>query len=139
MGNLNFNFGSKNQTTAAPTTAKADRPKADLWVNIGFPITYEDTKGETQTKFVSLPVGIPLDTIEALPVKGSSEEFRALQAARNDLLEQLIEAGKALQPGEELVIDELQIQLRRVNEDAVPIKAEDNPLAKKFSFGKKSA
>lgn len=137
MGNLNFNFGSKaQQATSAPAT-KTDRPKADLWINIGYHITYEKD-GEQVTKFVSLPVGIPLDTIEALPVKGSNEEWKALQAARNNLMEQLIGAGKELKPGEEMDIGELTIQLRRVNEEGETISPEANPLAKVLSFGKKA-
>lgn len=139
MGNLNFNFGSKAQqaTSAGSTVAKNDRPKADLWINIGYHISYEKD-GETVTKFVSLPVGIPLDTIEALPVKGSNEEWKALQAARNNLMDQLIGAGKELKPGEEMDIGELTIQLRRVNEEGEVISPEANPLAKVLSFGKKA-
>ncbi|MFP3681450.1 hypothetical protein SB725_30690, partial [Pseudomonas sp. SIMBA_041] len=72
------NNGKKNVGTEAP--------KAQFWLNIGFVAegTAKPEEGKDDV-FVSLPVGIPLDTMERLKTNSSNEEFAQLQAARNDL------------------------------------------------------
>lgn len=124
-----FQF-NKNTSAGNKGTDKESRPKALLWLNIGYPITVtavEDGKEIQVTKFVSLPVGIPLDTSDEVPEKGSTAEFRMMQAARNELLKKLIAKGMSLQPGEEADLGgKLTIQLRRVKEDAEPIPTNQN-------------
>lgn len=121
-----FTFG---QTNAASSTAKAEKPKAQFWLNIG----YVANEGTEDAKFISLPTGIPLDTQEALPTNSSNEDFRAMRCAQNDLLEQLIEYAQGLEPGEEGLIS-LQVQLRRVKAPAEDIKPDENKYARKLTF-----
>jgi len=108
-----------------------DKPKAKFWLNLGYTAQGED--GED--KFVSLPTGIPLDTQEPLDVKKiNNDDFRQLRSAQNNLLEELIAyAESTLQPGQETVI-QLQVQLRRVKEDAEPIPASENKYARNTVF-----
>lgn len=122
-----FTFGQSN--TAATSTAKADKPKAQFWLNIG----YVANEGSEDEKFISLPTGIPLDTQEPLPTNSSNADFRAMRCAQNDLLEQLIQYAQNLEPGEEGIIN-LQVQLRRVKAEAADIPADENKYARKLTF-----
>lgn len=124
-------FGKKS-TTAVPT---ADRAKNQFWLNIGYSVEVDVHENGVavgkETKFVSLPVGIPMDGMQALPVNSKSEEFAAFQTARNDLLEQLSQLVTGLKPGEDRLIN-LQVQARRISAEAAPIAAANNPFAKKL-------
>lgn len=113
----------------APAAAATDRPKAQYWLNVGMdsPVQTEDGSMD----FISLPVGIALDTMQELPVKSSNQIFNQFQAARNDLLKQLIEIGATLQPGESAEIA-LKVQLRRVAEAPAVPDASSNPFAVKL-------
>lgn len=122
-----FTFGKTN--TASNSAAKADKPKAQFWLNIG----YVANEGTEDAKFISLPTGIPLDTQEPLPTNSSNEDFRAMRSAQNDLLEQLVEFAQGLEPGAEGII-QLQVQLRRVKAPAEDIKPDENKYARKLTF-----
>lgn len=122
-----FTFGKTN--TASNSAAKADKPKSQFWLNIG----YVANEGTEDAKFISLPTGIPLDTQEPLPTNSSNEDFRAMRSAQNDLLAQLIEFAEGLEPGAEGII-QLQVQLRRVKAPAEDIKPDENKYARKLTF-----
>lgn len=128
-------FGNKNKN--GNVGSSDDRPKAQLWLNFGYQSDIADEDGKL--KFVSLPVGIPLDTTEPLATNSKSDEFRAFQSARNDLMTQLINVGKSLGPGEEKIIamgdSGLSVQIRRVSEEAAAVPTDQNQYAKKFNFG----
>jgi hypothetical protein len=115
MSVLDFANESTVRSTTA-NTAAAQRPKAKLWLNIGF---------EINGKFVNLPVGIPLDTMEPVQARGQNADWVAFQSARNAFLKKLQSAGDALQPGAEMSVNGLQVRIRHVaNELSVP--TEDN-------------
>ena len=100
---------------------EGDKPKRQRFKRypIGFfhvDIAEVQTAEGKENKFVSLPMGIPVDTQEELPTNQRSVEFAALQSARNNLLNQIMAAAKDLKPGEERNLN-LEIQLRRVNEE----------------------
>ena len=122
-----FTFGKTN--VASNSAAKADKPKAQFWLNVG----YVANEGTEDAKFISLPTGIPLDTQEPLPTNSSNEDFRAMRCAQNDLLAQLVEFAGGLEPGAEGVI-QLQVQLRRVKAPAEDIKPDENKYARKLTF-----
>lgn len=127
-----INFGNKtfgNQTVAA--TPAAERPKAEFWLNIGYTSDVEDNDGNKM--FVSLPQGLALDTQEPLKTNSRNSDFAQFQAARNDLLDKLIEHAQNLKPGESTIIN-LEIQLRRVNEEAAPVDATNNVFTKQLSL-----
>jgi hypothetical protein len=122
-------FGSKGGSKAAANEAPQ---KAKFWLNIGYEA--EDAGADGGPAFVSLPIGIPLDTQEKLKTNSSNKEFAQLQAARNDLLEQLIaHAKQELKPGEDMIIG-LQIQLRCVREEQEVSVGADNKFARKIAF-----
>lgn len=121
-----------NKANNSNTQSNADKPKAQFWLNVGYVADYQ-VDGEDHQKFISLAQGIPLDTIEPLPTNSSNVEFAAMQAARNDLLEQILAHAETLKPGEETALN-LTIHLRRVKDEAPTIDAADNPLIRKLTF-----
>lgn len=133
MAKIDFaqTFGNTKTTPAA----KQDRPKAEYWLNVGYDSGVLDDNGES--RFVSLAQGIPLDTIERLSTNGRNKEFAAFQAARNDLLDQVMSVAQQLEPGQSVVIDtetSLQIQIRRVSEDAAEIPVSENQFARQLKL-----
>jgi hypothetical protein len=112
--------GNKN----AAANSRSDRPKAQFWLNVGL---VKQVKGEEV--FLSLPVGIPLDTQDRLPETSSNKEFAQMQAARNNIMDQLLAYAQTMEAGDDVIID-LQVQLRRVKEtQEVSVKPEENPFA----------
>jgi hypothetical protein len=115
---------------------RKELPKAQTWLNVGYVV---GTPGEDDYRFVSLPVGIPLDTMEGLPIR-SDNDFGKFTAARNNLMQQLQERAAQLEPGDEALIglgndSGLVIQLRRVNGPVeAPATDESNPYARQL-FG----
>lgn len=117
--------------------AREDLPKAEFWVNIGYVVQApsKETEGEIESKFVSLPMGIPLDTMEPLTIGNSRNgDWVNFQSARNDLLKELQEEAKSLAPGGEVVVGgedgSLAIQIRRVNGAATIVAATENPYSR---------
>ena len=129
---MSLNFEHTFGKPQANNSSKDDRPKAQFWLNIGYPVTVKTESGEEQ-RFVSLPTGIPLDTQEPLATNSRNAEFAAFQAARNNLHEQIMAAAQALQPGEEKILN-LQIQLRRVNEESVAVDSSKNQFIKPLAL-----
>ncbi len=117
MGVLDF-AAQQNAPTARSRTARDDRPKAKVWLNIGY---------QAGDKFITLPVGLPIDTMEPVEVRGQNEDWIKQQNARNGLLEMLQQAGASLEAGEEKTVN-LTIQLRRTNEE-VQVATVDNEYA----------
>ena len=128
MGILDFDTAAKTNTAAASGTGRngrtqaQDRPAAKLWLNVGY-----DANG----RFVNLPVGIPVDTMELLPIRGQNEEWAQFQSARNQLLKAIQQAGDNLEPGAEVEV-KLTVKLRKVNEE-IEVKPEDNEFAADLS------
>ena len=136
-----FKFGGSNKAAAAATGQRTERPKAQFWLNIGYSIDVtvhvEGGNDEVQTRFVSLPMGMPLDTMEDVSTRSKNEGFAAFMSARNQLKADLLEACKALKPGEERIIggsEGLQIQVRRVEAEQAAIAPSENPFVRKLNF-----
>lgn len=126
---IDFKQFKQPTSKTSASSSKDERPKAEFWLNIGYPVDVETSEG-TEARFVSLPVGIPVDTMEKLSVKSSNEEFSALQSARNDLLDQIMEAAQKLNSGEEVTLN-LELRLRRINADKPAISPENNPFVRR--------
>lgn len=127
-----LDFRKPTLTAAKTSTAKEDRPKAEFWLNVGYSVDVETDEGVEQ-RFISLPMGLPLDQQEKLSTNSSNDMFAAMQSARNDLLEQLMEAASKLSPGEDTIVN-LQVQVRRVQGERVAIPAGQNPFVRKLSL-----
>ena len=130
---INFNrpFGSNTANAAgtlnaAPATPA--KPKATIWLNAGYTTTVV-VDGVQEERFVNLPMGMPVDTMELLPTNSRNQEFAQFRMAQNDLLNQIMELGKSMAPGEAKTIN-LELQLRRVNDDVAPVASGNNPFAR---------
>jgi hypothetical protein len=127
-------FGAQSQGTSndKSTGSRSDQPKAKLWLNIGYMAEGAGENGED--RFVSLPVGIPVDTQEKVATNSRNQNYADFMAARNDLLDQIMGVAETLAPGEDRILN-LQIQLRRVAEERQNIGVvEGNAFAKKLEL-----
>lgn len=126
-----FGTNAKNQPNQTQ-----ELKKAQFWLNIGYGVEVDvrDDEGnvETEQRFVSLPMGIPLDTMEHLKMTKNTE-FNQLQSARNDLLDQILAAAEKLQPGESKTL-RLDVEVRRVQGEMPAVEAKDNPFALKLEL-----
>lgn len=112
-----------------------DLPTAEYWLNIGY-VTEPNAEGNYG--FVSLPMGIPLDTMNEANERVNNEELREFRGAQNDLHKQLLDAASKLKPGEDTVFEcdnGLAIQIRRKNDEVESVDIRDNRFAKKLAFG----
>jgi hypothetical protein len=123
MGILDFAAAKPAATTTSRNTNNSDRPKAKLWLNIGY---------ELNGKFVNLPIGMPVDTMEHAEVRGQNQDWIKFQTARNALLDALKALGADLEPGGVTEIPNLVIQLRRTSEEMAVVVPENNEYAVDF-------
>jgi len=114
MATLKF---GKNAPKASTTVVVEDKPKSQLWVNVGYSIEVEG-----EQVFVSIPMGIPVDSIKELPTNTRNAEFNMLNQARNQLLADITAASEDLESGESHVL-ELEVQLRRIDKEVDPLPA----------------
>lgn len=112
-------FGNQAPVAAAAQPAANKRPPAQFWLNVGMTYDNANETGDASV-FVSLPLGIPLDDMKALPTGKGSDWYREFNTARNDLAAKIMALCGELQPGEERLVN-LQVQVRRVAEDAAPL------------------
>lgn len=127
-------FGADNSIARWTGTDRKDLPKAQFWLNFGYFVN----EGTDDERFVSLPTGIPLDTMDKVNAKSSNQDWAQFQAARNDLLDQFINLCADLNPGDSHVIrceGGLSIQIRRISEEAAePAADESNVYARPGLF-----
>ena len=143
MSIMSQNFRDAFGGAVGAGTNRQDLPKAQTWLNVGYvkQVPSVEDPSKMEDIFVSLPVGIPLDTQEAINITSRNARFASFQSARNDLLTQIQAEAAKLQPGEEKIIglggkSPLCIQLRRVNEAAeAPAADESNVFAAPKLFG----
>lgn len=118
------------------STATETQTKSEFWLNIGYPVEVETDDG-VEERFISLPFGIPLDTMKPYEITTTSDAFAYLRMAQNDLLEAIMEAAHSLKPGESKVIsagEQLAVEIRRIKGERVDLKSGENPFARKLSF-----
>ena len=108
-------FGAK--ATAAKAVVVEEKVKSQLWINVGYSVEVEG-----EQVFVSIPMGIPVDSIKELPTNTRNVEFNLLNQARNQLLADITAGAEDLESGESHVL-ELEVQLRRIDKEADPLPA----------------
>ena len=125
---------------AAPAAgANADRPKAEIYLNVGIPMELPNPEtGEMETTFISLPFGLAADTMSKASMSARNTNWNNIAQAKNWLLETLVDMGKTqLKKGEAQVIDGIQVEIRRVGE-AVEPEAGENPFISKMQTALKA-
>lgn len=90
--------------------AKDKKTQAQVYLNPGF---HSQDPQTGEMVFISIPVGIGIDTQKPLDIKGQNEEWNAKARAMNALLEKLQRVGAGLEPGEEVELPQLTLQMRR--------------------------
>lgn len=127
-------FGGSN----APRSGNAqnqERPKTQIWLNVGYEVTVQGENGP-ETRFINLPVGIPVDTTDKLELRGQNADWNKFQSARNDFLEMLQKHGAKMAPGAEEVVKGLVVKIKRV---AGPVEVDGDTneysMANSISFG----
>lgn len=101
---------------AAGRPANGDRPQAEFFINIGVTVPMPDEEGNMVDTFLSLPYGLPLDTMSELVIRGNNEVWNNQAAARNELLKALVKMGGELEAGSGQELPKLQVQLYRRKE-----------------------
>ena len=101
-------------------TANDERVSAKVWLNIGFVSEFKDEDGKNV--FISLPKGIPLDTMADIKVGNKDSDYNNILQTKNDLKAMLLKAAESMQPGERQVIN-LQVEIYKVAE---PVERPDN-------------
>lgn len=123
MATLKF---GKNAPKAPTATVVEEKVKSQLWVNVGYSIEVDGVN-----VFVSIPMGIPVDSIKELPTNTRNAEFNLLNQARNQLLADITAGSEDLEAGESHVL-ELEVQLRRIDKEVDPLPAgSSNPFLRK--------
>ena len=115
------------------TNAKDELPKSEFWLNVGYSVETKNEEGHDETIFISLPMGIALDSMKPVKTNSSNRRFTKIQQARNSLADQIMEFCKTLQPGETGNLN-LQIQVRRIAEEQPATAGNENEFARKLSL-----
>lgn len=95
-------------TPAAAPAAK--RAKTQFWLNVGVPVLNADGT----TTLVNYPMGIAVDDVKPVEVKGSSPTFIQLQQAKNLLREAVAQEATTLAPGEHRILNGFVVEIARV-------------------------
>ena len=121
-----FNLGN-NLPEAAASSVKEERPQAKFWLNVGYEVEVTGSDGTTETRFVSLPMGVALDTMQHKKPGKVTTETGQIISAGNNLLDDLIKGAQAIPAGGTQIVN-LQIQIRHVAEPTV-LASSDNPFS----------
>lgn len=99
------------QAQGAPA-GKAERKPSQYWLNVGIMVPGMGEDGSDV--FVTLPVGIALDDLKKIEVKGSNPNWVRLQQAKNQFLELIGGQAAALAPGERKILPRISVEVARV-------------------------
>lgn len=125
MATMNANSAASliSAALAGNTTAKEEKQQAMVYLNVGITIPMPNAEGEVVDTFVSLPFGLPLDTMTKMVAKGSNAQWNAMVDLKNGLLEALTTLGNAQEAGTGKVLPKLEVQIfhrKEASEPAAP-------------------
>lgn len=128
------NLFKKNESAAAGNnTNEETKVKSLVWVNIGATLKVKQEDGTMADEFISMPVGIALDTQTPMEIRGKNKAWHHKVQAKNMILQMLQAVGEELEPGEGEIISDLQIQVFRKNDAPDEADAGDNDLLDQLS------
>ena len=105
------------------TSAKEEKQQAMVYLNVGITIPMPNAEGEVVDTFVSLPFGLPLDTMTKMVARGNNAQWNAMVDLKNGLLEALTTLGNAQEAGTGKVLPKLEVQIfhrKEASEPAAP-------------------
>lgn len=128
MGILDTLASQNNSTKPAATTqaATTERKSSQVWLNIG--VTIPGAGEDGADLFVSLPVGLPMDDMKPIVIRGSNQNSINLKQVKNMLLDELQKLGASMQPGQRQTVPQLGVEIYRVAQPDQQGTAEGNPL-----------
>ena len=110
---------------AAPATTE-QRKSSQVWLNVG--VTIPDAGEDGADLFVSLPVGLPLDDMKPVVIRGTNQNSINLKQVKNMLLDELQKLGASMAPGQRRLVPQLDVEIYRVAQPEQVGTAESNPL-----------
>lgn len=113
-------------TEAAGTPAKPERKSSEVWLNVG--VTIPGAAEDGSDLFVSLPVGLPVDDMKAIQIRGTNQNSINLKQVKNMLLDEVQKLGASMKPGERKGIPQFSVEIYRVAQPDQVGTAEGNPL-----------
>ena len=125
MASMNANSAASliSAALAGNATAKEEKQQAMVYLNVGITIPMPNAQGEVVDTFVSLPFGLPLDTMTKMVARGSNDHWNAMVDLKNGLLEALTTLGNAQEAGTGKVLPKLEVQIfhrKEASEPAAP-------------------
>ena len=125
MANMNTNSAASliSAALAGNATAKEEKQQAMVYLNVGITIPMPNAEGEVVDTFVSLPFGLPLDTMTKMVARGNNAHWNAMVDLKNGLLEALTTLGNAQEAGTGKVLPKLEVQIfhrKEASEPAAP-------------------
>lgn len=125
MASMNANSAASliSAALAGNTSAKEEKQQAMVYLNVGITIPMPNAEGEVVDTFVSLPFGLPLDTMTKMVARGNNAQWNAMVDLKNGLLEALTTLGNAQEAGTGKVLPKLEVQIfhrKEASEPAAP-------------------
>lgn len=125
MATMNANSAASliSAALAGNATAKEEKQQAMVYLNVGITIPMPNAEGEVVDTFVSLPFGLPLDTMTKMVARGNNAHWNAMVDLKNGLLEALTTLGNAQEAGTGKVLPKLEVQIfhrKEASEPAAP-------------------
>ena len=125
MATMNANSAASLISAAlgGNTSAKEEKQQAMVYLNVGITIPMPNAEGEVVDTFVSLPFGLPLDTMTKMVARGNNAHWNAMVDLKNGLLEALTTLGNAQEAGTGKVLPKLEVQIfhrKEASEPAAP-------------------
>ena len=102
------------KSPAAPATS-APKKVAQTYANIGLWMDVNQDDGSVEKEFISMPLGIALDTQQPMTSKSKSASWNHKVEIKNWILNTLQKDADKLSPGETEMVTGLCIQLLRRN------------------------
>lgn len=130
MATMNANSAASliSAALAGNTTAKEEKQQAMVYLNVGITIPMHNAEGEVVDTFVSLPFGLPLDTMPKMVARGNNAHWNAMVDLKNGLLEALTTLGNAQEAGTGKVLPKLEVQIFHRKEASEPVAPSANSM-----------
>ena len=130
MATMNANSAASliSAALAGNTTAKEEKQQAMVYLNVGITIPMPNAEGEVVDTFVSLPFGLPLDTMTKMVARGNNAHWNAMVDLKNGLLEALTTLGNAQEAGTGKVLPKLEVQIFHRKEASEPAASSANSM-----------
>ena len=123
---------TKPAATDKPAAPANDRKPSEIWLNVGVNIPGAGEDGADL--FVSLPVGLPLDDMKPIVIRGSNQNSINLKQVKNALLDELQKLGASMTAGQRTTVPQLSVEIYRVAKPEQTGDVDSNPLLKQL-FG----